>query len=122
MQSGLFYCLYVKGNNMYLIIDDDRSLGCDIIARTPQAGKDILYNMVHRFNSNGEPLIECLCIDHDLGFEETGYDVIKFGIENHCLPDKIQIVSMNPVGKQNIANILVDNEYNTFDNINFVRS
>ena len=106
---------------MYLIIDDYRELGCDIIIRTPQAGKDVLYNLSNKFDSFGKPLIECLCIDYDLGFEETGYDVIKWAISHNCLPNKIQVVSANPVGKENIANILLDDGYNTFDNINFIR-
>lgn len=104
-----------------MIIDDCRELGCDIIVRTAQAGKDVLYNMACSFDSFGKPLIGCLYIDHDLGCEETGYDVIKWAIDHGCLPNKIQVVSMNPVDKQNIANILLANDYNTFDNINFIK-
>ncbi len=107
---------------MNLIIDDYRELGCDIIARTPQAGKDILYSMANLFESFGKPLIEYLCIDHDLRQKENGYDVIKWAIAHNCLPNKVQIVSfVNSVGKQNIADILLDNNYNTFDNINFTK-
>ena len=105
---------------MNIIIDDYRVLGCDVIVRTPQAGKDVLYNMANLFDSTGKPLIECLYIDHDLGCKENGYDVIKWAIEHNCLPNKIQIISMNPVGKQNIANILLDNGYDTFDGLQFI--
>ncbi len=107
---------------MNLIIDDCRELGCDVIARTPQAGKDVLYNMSNLFNSFGKSLIECLYIDHDLGCKENGYDIIKWAIAHNCLPNKIQIVSfVNSVGKQNIINVLIADGYHTFDNINFTK-
>jgi len=106
---------------MNMIIDDCRQLGCDIIIRTAQAGKDTLYNIVPLFDSFGKPLIECLYIDYDLGCKETGYDVIKWAIAHNCLPANIQIVSTLPVGKESIACLLFDNGYTSFDNTNFVK-
>ena len=107
---------------MYLIIDDGRSLGCQIIARTAQAGKDILYNFAGTFNSQGLPSIECLCIDYDLGTGENGYDVIKWAIEHNCLPNRIQVVTMNPVGRKNIVAALINADYVSFDNTNFKKN
>lgn len=96
---------------MYFIIDDERTLGCELIARTAKVGKLILSELSNR--------IECLCIDHDLGTLETGYDVINWAVENDCLPKHVQVVSMNPVGKENIARALVAAGYRSRDNINF---
>lgn len=98
---------------MYLIIDDCRSLGCDIIARTAAAGKTALLAM------HGN--IQCLCIDHDLGCDEDGYDVIKWAITKKCLPSHVQIVSQNPGGRKRIADALCDIGYTTCDNTNYHR-
>ena len=78
---------------MWLIIDDKRDLGCDVIARTPEAGKELLYRLDW----------ECLCLDHDLGAKLDGYDLIKWAIAVKCVPPKVQIVSSNPPGRKNIA-------------------
>jgi len=94
---------------MWLLIDDKRDLGCDVIARTPVAGKMLLA-------LGGW---ECLCIDHDLGAEESGYDIIKWGLQNGFIPKWVQIVSSNPVGRENIKNILIDHLYTTSGGINF---
>ena len=98
---------------MWLIIDDERTLGCKVIARTAEAGKVILSRCYRD--------ITCLCIDHDLGEGETGYDVIKWAIQNECCPDQVQIVSQNPVGAENIRNVLKDNGYASLDRINWFR-
>jgi hypothetical protein len=102
------------GCKMWLIIDDKRTLGCDIVVRTPWVGKQVLRSMVG--------LIEVLCIDHDLGVGESGYDVVKWALENNCLPAQVQIVSQNPVGAQNIQNLLGNVGYKTKDGINYHRS
>lgn len=99
---------------MWLLIDDSKDLNCDITAKTPKAGKEILKRL------KGQ--IEVLCIDHDLGFnQETGYDIIEWALDNNFLPDKIQIVSLNPVGAKRIADLLKAANYMTKDNINFGR-
>lgn len=101
---------------IHLIIDDMRTLNCDVVVRTAAAGKLLL----HAIHEN----IECLYIDHDLGFDENGvemngYDIIKWAIKNRCLPDKIQIVSQNPVGRNNIGSILLHAGYTTSNMIDF---
>ena len=35
---------------MWLIIDDERTLGCEVIARTPQAGIEVLSAMSDCFS------------------------------------------------------------------------
>jgi hypothetical protein len=101
---------------MWLIVDDERELGCEAIARTAQAGIEILGSMPDGF--------ECLCIDHDLGPRSgrlSGEDVIKFGIRANCLPPRVQVVSQNPVGAKRIKNCLADAGYVSKDNINFMK-
>lgn len=56
-----------EGRNMWLLIDDERNLGTEAIARTPEAGKKLLA-------VGGW---ECLCLDHDLGTIESGYEVTR---------------------------------------------
>jgi len=82
----------------WLIIDDFRTSGCELVARTATEGKRMLQENADE--------IECLCIDHDLGEKETGYDVIVWAEANGFLPGQVQIVSMNPVGAKRIASIL----------------
>lgn len=96
---------------MWLIVDDMRELGCDIIARTPESGMRVLHVM--------SGVIECLCIDHDFGRPKNGTDVIKFAIRSNCLPNRVQIVSQNPVGADTIRNLLVDAGYVSSDKINY---
>lgn len=101
---------------MWLIIDDVRTLGCDVVARTAKDGMDILSRMSDQF--------ECLCIDHDLGEGKkgkSGYDVLKWALPKGYVPDHVQIVSKNPVGAQNIRNILTDYGYRSTDRINYFR-
>lgn len=97
---------------MWLLIDDFRSLGCDVTCRTSQEGKNALVS----YKGN----IECLCLDHDLGpGQESGYDVAKWALENGLMPNHVQIVSSNPVGRQNIAFVLTSYGYTTTDGTNF---
>lgn len=86
---------------MWLIIDDKRDLNCEVVARTAEAGKWALKNGSW----------ECLCLDHDLGIGETGYDVLKWAIENKCLPDRVQLVTDNSVGLLNMAATLESNGF-----------
>jgi len=86
---------------MWLLVDDCRNLSCDVIARTYEAGKVLLASV----NWNG------LCIDHDLGEKQTGYDLINWALENYRLPSKVQIVSANPVGRENIERTLKNRGY-----------
>ena len=96
---------------MWLLIDDCRDLNCEVIARTPNAGKKLLA-------LGGW---ECVCFDHDLGTNESGYDVLKWASAANFLPDRVQLVTSNPVGRKNMKNLLLDNGFKTKDGFNFKR-
>lgn len=80
---------------MWLLVDDTRDLNCDVIARTPEAARSILTFMGFK--------LTCVVLDHDLGTKETGLDVLRYGIESETLPNRVQLCTSNPVGRQNMA-------------------
>lgn len=94
---------------MWLLIDDMRSLpGVEVIARTPKAARKML-------SLGGWTNV---IFDHDLGYldeeskiAETGYDILKWAIEERLLPDKIELITSNPVGRENMAAALVADGY-----------
>lgn len=45
-------------------------------------------------------------LDHDLGEEKTGYDICKYIIQNNLQFDKIRIHTSNPVGRDNMIQLL----------------
>lgn len=94
---------------MWLLIDDMRDLGTDAIARNAQAGIAMLT--AHKW--------ECVCFDHDLGEQESGYDVMKWMLGNAIFPPRIQLVTSNPVGRKNMAFLLDQYNYESKDNANF---
>jgi hypothetical protein len=97
---------------MYLLIDDVRDLGCEAIARTSEAARLLL--------PLGE--WECVCFDHDLGLgEETGYQILVWAIENNHLPNKVQLVTSNPVGKKSMAQALIIVGFTTKNGVDFER-
>ena len=85
----------------YLLIDDIRTFDVDKIARTAEEGKKELSTKQY----------DVVTLDHDLGNGETGYDVLCWAIENNCLPKKVILCSMNPIGKKAMANKLRDIGY-----------
>lgn len=95
---------------MWLLIDDSRDLKTDVIARTPEAAKKLLalggwY---------------CVCLDHDLGPSlESGYDILVWALKEKLLPNKIQLVTSNPVGRANMAAALHRAGYFSIDGANF---
>lgn len=100
---------YMEEYTMWLLIDDVRDLNADAIARTPEAGKRLL----------GAGPWSCLCLDHDLGTPESGYDVLVWALTNDCLPRRVQLVTSNPVGRRNMAAALEVAGYTSLDGINF---
>ena len=62
---------------MWLLIDDQRDLNCQIIARTAEAGRIVLQVLCNQ--------IETVCLDHDLGEKDTGYDICKWALESGCM-------------------------------------
>lgn len=77
----------------HLLIDDMRNIKADDIARTYQEGIEFLSKNKYSH----------LWLDHDLGEEKTGYDIMCW-LEEHQenLPDKIICISSNPVGRERI--------------------
>lgn len=97
---------------MWLMIDDMRNLNCELEARTSAEGKALLSQYAGQ--------IECLCLDHDLGYgQEDGYMIAKWALQMGVMPPRVQIVSSNPVGRRNIGLALIGAGYITNDSINF---
>ena len=94
---------------MWLLIDDERNLGTDAVARTPSAARKLLA-------LGGW---DCVCFDHDLGEKESGYDILVWGLEFGFIPDRVQLVTANPVGRKNMSDALEYNGYVTSDGVNF---
>ena len=90
-----------KEKKMWLLIDDKRDLNCEVIARTAEAAKKLLSLNCW----------EVVCFDHDLGEKTNGYDILKWAIKEGCLPDKVQLVTSNPVGRERMTKVLSDNGY-----------
>lgn len=101
--------------NKWAIIDDERTLNCELIARN---GRDGIKLVQDHFEE-----IECLCMDHDLGDAKkmSGYDVLQILGQLNVLPDKIQLVTSNPVGRLNMRKFLEKQGFITNDGINFIR-
>lgn len=87
---------------MKLLIDDERTMSEGIIARDYASGRKMLA-----FGG-----WDVLYIDHDLGESKNGYDLITEFLENGLgLPDKVVIVSANPVGFAKIRAALIYDGY-----------
>lgn len=50
--------------------------------------------------------IQFLSLDHDLGERKTGYDIAKFIVEKGIEIKQINIHSANPVGRDNIIQLI----------------
>ena len=96
---------------MWLLIDDERNLNTEAIARTAEAGRKLLA-------IGGW---ECVCFDHDLGEGENGYEVLTWALENKVMPDRVQLVTANPVGLKNMRAALESSGYSTRDGRTFNR-
>ena len=82
-----------------LCIDDRRSIiNANYVARTYDDGIEQLTNY--------GPW-DILFLDHDLGCKGTGYDILCY-LENHkdLLPNKVELITMNPVGRENMVRVL----------------
>ena len=91
---------------MYLLIDDERDIPCDIIARTYGAGVDCLRRLK----------LACAIFDHDLGElddRRNGYDLMLWAVENGFLPNRVQIITSNPVGRAKMQQLLEAEGYTT---------
>lgn len=90
---------------MILLIDDFRDLTADRVARTFDDGIIALQECVWDY----------LLLDHDLGDEEvrkTGYGIVCWLEQNpQWRPKRIQLVTVNPVGRQNMVLALITMGY-----------
>jgi hypothetical protein len=78
---------------MWLLIDDERNLGCDVVARTPRGGKE----MLRQCKWDG------LCLDHDLGDGESGYDILMWALGEGVVPPRVELVTSNPGGRDRMG-------------------
>ncbi len=99
---------------MYLLIDDLRNTPVDFIARTAEAGKESLRRL--------DGLLTHVVFDHDLGEEMTGYDVMMWGIENGFMPDNVQLVTANPVGRDNMIAALLADGYKAKNKVEYYKA
>lgn len=97
---------------MWLAIDDERSPKVDVIARTVEAGTLML--MAAEW--------EGLVLDHDLGQELSGYDILSWALEKDILPPIVQLVTSNPSGRERMALALESNGYTTKNRIEYVKT
>ena len=96
---------------MWLIIDDERELSCEVIARTAEAGRKML-------EVGGW---EAVVFDHDLGCEETGYDLLTYALDASLMPPIVQLCTANPVGRQRMRSALEAHGYVTKDGGTFIK-
>lgn len=98
---------------MFLLIDDLRNTPSDFIARTPDAGKEALRRL--------SPLLTHVIFDHDLGEGESGYDVMTWALDNDFMPDNVQLVTSNPVGRDNMIAALLANGYKAKNKLEYYK-
>ncbi len=102
-----------------ILVDDCRDSGADIICRNGETALRVLREFW------GE--IDFLMLDHDLGERSaTGYDILCWMEQTFHEPSKwpceIQLVTMNPVGRDNMARVLKKCFYTAKHPRHFVRS
>lgn len=51
--------------------------------------------------------VEILSLDHDLGAKKSGYDVARWMVENNVFPNIIHLHTANPVGRDNMYQLLM---------------
>ena len=90
-------------NEFHLLIDDFREYDMDHTARTAQEGRQALLSFP----------VTHLYMDHDLGDESDtdGYKVIVWALERGICPAHVQLVTSNPVGRNNMVAALENAGY-----------
>jgi hypothetical protein len=97
---------------MILLIDDVRNFHADIVLRTAKAA--IEFFIVVGDNMSFEKVY----LDFDLG-DGIGLDVLKQAIFSNAIIPKIILVTMNPVGRKQMGDYLIDNGYHSYDGFEF---
>ena len=100
----------------WAIIDDIRELNCQYVAKTGWDGIEMMREHIEE--------IGVLCLDHDLGDAHAmnGFDVLYRLMLEGLVPDRVQLVTSNPVGRTNMGNLLLDRGYESRDGINFIKT
>lgn len=82
---------------MKVLIDDIRDIeDMDIICRNSTAGKAVL----ELFD------IDELYLDNDLGETVEGYQILQWAANHGLVPEKVVLVTANPIAKQKMIDIL----------------
>lgn len=84
-----------------LLVDDFRFLpDCDIA----RSGEDALRVI------NTEKY-DVIIMDHDLGEGMTGYEMVNKALEEGILPPRVQFITNNPVGRENMIRAIENAGY-----------
>ncbi len=94
-------------DEFHLLIDDFREYDMDHTAKNAEEGRKALlaFPVTH------------LYMDHDLGgvtcdwSAETGYDILVWALERGVCPPNVQMVTSNPVGRDNMVAALENAGY-----------
>ncbi len=90
---------------MHVLIDDCKNMFVDIVARNYKAGMVVLQ----------AGIVTHLYLDFDLGGDKTGYDLLKAGFFQNLIPDFVQLVTHNPPGRKQMANLLKEKGFTSVD-------
>lgn len=88
---------------LWFYLDDEREvpIGFEaILVRTPEQMKSLIDECWKTETSFG------IDFDHDLGSTVSGYDIAKYIVSNNIPMSAFHIHSMNPVGADNIRQLL----------------
>ena len=66
-------------------------------------------HLIELFTNSGDDII--LDLDHDLGETKTGYDIAKYIVSNHLPLLGFHLHTANPVGRQNMEQLLTHYGY-----------
>jgi len=90
-------------NEFHLLIDDFREFDVDHIAKNARDGQQALLSFP----------VTHLYMDHDLGDvdQPTGYDVLVWALERGVCSPNVQMVTSNPVGRDNMVAALENAGY-----------
>lgn len=88
-----------------LLIDDEKGIEADLVARTFEEGMDAIEN---------KGPWDLVLLDHDLGTKDpkkTGYDILCHVRDNMPIekwPVEFKLISMNPAGMKRMNYVLGD--------------
>lgn len=109
----------MKKEKLYIFIDDERDDLFEAISKDKEMYKGYSYGHCYNYEQAVKTLTVAAAegadivvdFDHDLGEGGTGYDVAKFIVENQIKLVAFEIHSMNPVGRENIKQLLTHYGY-----------